>query len=67
MNKELKAISLLYPSLFVEGFDWDYALEDFDALPEGVQERLLSNKEFVISYLSVSIFLIVFVINFLIE
>ena len=52
MNKELKAISLLYPNLFEEGDDWDWdTLEDFDALPEDVQERLLSNKEFLLSYL----------------
>ena len=52
MNKELKAISLLYPDLFEEGVDWDVdKLYDFDELPEDVQERLLSNKEFLLSYL----------------
>ena len=52
MNKELKAISLLYPNLFEEGVNWDWdTLDDFDALPEDVQERLLSNKEFLLSYL----------------
>lgn len=52
MNKELKAISLLYPNLIEDGVDWDYdTLENFDALPEDVQERLLSNKEFLLSYL----------------
>jgi hypothetical protein len=52
MNKELKAISLLHPNLFEEGVDWDCdTLEDFDALHEDVQERLLSNKEFLLSYL----------------
>jgi hypothetical protein len=51
MNKELKAISLQYPDLFEDGVNWDCdTLEDFDALPEDVQERLLSNKEFLLSY-----------------
>ena len=52
MNKELKAISLQYPDLFKEGDVWDYeTLEDFDVLPEDIQESLLSNKEFLLSYL----------------
>ena len=52
MGKDLKEISLLCSDLFEEGDDWDNdKLEDFDALPEDVQEKLLSNKQFLLSYL----------------
>ena len=51
MNKELKAISLLYPNLF-DGDDLD--LDEFIHSSNKTKTQLLSNKNFALNFLKIS-------------